>query len=1198
MRNRRRRRQIAVVAADLRVSRCSPTPALSESLEQRALLSSIITEISDGPRQVDVVRIVQDNGHDGTVTVAWNDYAGEVDLPTGWLRVVEYEIQLTNEGQTVDPFAYGTSETSGDVEFRSMTATNTRTILRRERSTVHVEVAPGEFDLFHNSTAYSLGPGIYSLTVRYRLLPAFTTDPAGFGAAPANGLATKWSDWSDSRAFSVIPQQQAYLVQVPDRILKTGTDTRTGDTRIAQQRHRIAWGFESAAESYEVWISREGEGRVFHHPAMTVNGLDINSDYKAGKYSVWVKANPVENIATGLSPPVEFEIVDGGSAYLITESHPPDEPLRLHFGYTGLQAGSVRVRIYASIAGNTEPLIDETFSAVTTRQVAASGLPSGLYYVVVQQLIGDEPSGPPRDSRLHIIETFMPQLTGGRQGQINTLSWPSGSADRFNVWVSYDGPLEESPVGSQRPQFRYQVAQIESAGTPRTTFRLPADAPTGNYRAWIEGLWVTSRGRLSSPGDWSDTFSFSIQPPMLQVRVSDDAFRSAFATIDWDEIPGAVSYSVNILQSGAVFQHNGLPQPGLVRKFVTDQVRNDFTVTDATEWTIPVHMRAGHYVARVTALLASGETISEEAFFSHRVPVLSEITYNNGIHAALQPVADSPQYQFHVAYMADGADRSNFDWTFYTTRSSSHAVHFPSDWLPGTYRIWGQARLGTINTGSWSDWSAPADFVIPSTLTITSRSGTWASLPHVEWESNSTDVLISVRDAETGEIFDTETVRNTNQWNPNRLPEGRGFRILVTPLSPGGVPGQQRSIFLKKQALPELRFEPHLSNRVSWLGQSDAESYDIWISLDAADDLSAGSVNRNFRFLVQSRIQDLKVFLPADAPNGQYRAWVRYRGASDLPSAWTAALEFSVATSEPPAGSVVHPPGVQHPTAGIDVHYLYSSIDRASTPVIEAVPDPEVPSVVRVHRETSAGPLSIEWQNSTERSPEYFLARDGLLVTARQMQEVELVIRDLDTGRILTPDGGQTRDDSVNNLSTRILVWHSEDRILPQTLNLATGNYSLSLRYRTLRVLEHDEVLQEKVFTGSDGVVRIPMRNTAENGRIKAISSDWSQWSALFRFTTANASRPVILDAASSGQRVTWLVIPEAARYEIFAQERLRGEQVRRVVEDSTFDLPSTGDLFNVSPVAWRVWVRVFSPGGYHGPWSEVYEYRSPTLLD
>lgn len=1210
-RSQRRRRTINFVAAEIAADRNVGALIQPETLEERQLLSAITTEISDAPARIDDLHVIRDNAHDGTLTVAWNDATvigqSAIDLPQFVEHVVEYEVRLTNEGVSVAPSAVTGSVLSGQVEFPITTGTHIRTILRRDGMPTTVEVSSGVFEEFQNATSYSLDSGIYSISVRYRFLPALLGDPFQVTEAPTNVLATNWSEWSESQPVFVIPAQQSYLIQAPEQIQKTGNILNSGNNRLAQQRHRLAWGFEEPTESFEVWITRRGEGRVFYDPAMTVNALDINSDFQAGTYRVWVKANPVDNnIATGWSPPIDFEIVDGGSAFLITETHSPNEPLRLHFGYTGVNTGNLQVSIFDENGSSDQPVIDVTLSSVITWTVDEDGLPAGNYRVVVQQLIGGQASGPARESTLRIEDVLTPVFRGdpngpsyfsqGTAGQVSTLTWRSGSADAFDLWIAYDGPVNGVGTSSQRPQFQFVNARMTNTGSDETQYSIPASAPAGKYRVWIRGVRSVSGGaRLT---EWTDVVTFTLRPPALNVRVSEDAFRNTFATVDWDEIPDALSYSVEIRKSNAVFRHNGVASWGLTRKFDSERFSNIAFVEEATGWTIPFHMRPGHYVARVTALLDSGETVISEAFFSHRIAVISGISQENGVVTVnVQPEASAPQYMLFVSHLGDGTDDSNEKKSFYThaSESISPSIELPADAPVGTYRIWAQARIGAIDIGAWSEWSEPVDFVLADELTITSTAGIYTQLPPVTWDSTANEVRIVVRDSETDEFLRTETVRDANEWHFTDAEEGRSYRIVVTAISNGGVAGQQRTTWLLKRSQPVINFDQHLSKRVSWTWLNGIDRCDVWVAQDSFVDPATGE-NRpgDFRYVVQSRVFGNKIFLPEDAPNGSYRVWVRMRDASDQTAAWTNWFRFDI--KDPPVDTVVHPPGVQQEVAHTIVDYLYSPIDRVSTLVPESIPDPDRPSVVSVNPSgTSSGPYQIEWQHSSVGETERFVSEDGVLVSARQIHEVEVFLEDAETYERLSFDGQPLPDQTSTAPSGRILVWDSENSVLPESLNLPAGSYSVSLRYRVLRVMEHDLSFNDKTVTGRDGVLQVAGRTLADNGLIRSVATDWSQFSQLYTFKTDATSAPVIRSSGPTIADFKWTAIPDATRYEVFLREESTGRTFRRFVKSPEFD------GWSLNPdrgTTWRAWVRVVWPKGHRGLWSESHEYYLETLAE
>lgn len=1164
----------------------------TESLEVRQLLSATFgggesefcLEQRAAPQTIEDIQVLRESGSDVSPTIVWNDRLPAYDLLAGHELITEYEVRLRNESL---PVSFSIIALLDDAtRFNTTTRTNAESLLRRVNSRTTVEVAPGQTERFSGSIDYELAPGIYSFSVRYRVLNAFG---APFAGSTSNALSSDWSGFSAEEKFTVAPEGESFFMGSPDATAKHTLFAPS----VFSNTPMLAWGHVEEAESCELWISRDGAGRVYHESATTDQTLRLNDSFEIGHHRWWVRANFADGSQSAWSKPSTFEVTHRFAVNDLGGTPLPNEPYTFSFAYRGAPTGEVDIRVFRDGATSSRPYLQTTIAAAS-EWTYELGFPEGTYRFELRQILENGDTGFPSSKIVNVTRRPDPTFRSVFKGTPMTGKWNARTGhSAFEVWIAYDGPTNGVAAAGQAANHRYIVETVPNSSQSLEVFTLPEDAPAGQYRAWVRGIRQDADGnRIADP--WSEPDSFSILHPNVEATVDGDAFTNPNPTARWGMIPDATSYVVSVYEvdSGAVMNqshtYSVLPAAGPV--FLR-------TVTGVDHLQISRKLAAGKYVARVTAVFPTGETKFDDVAFTYAIPTIRSNngtlggTDRAGVTANL-PTLPS-EYSFWVSYEGDHGVGADFDYL--VTSIDIPTLLLPADAPAGIYKAW--VRVAHVIDGEsvHSAWSEPATLSVIPVAEITTPAGSHESFPLIEWTSESSQFHVALWDLTSNEVVVSETVGNVRSWRFNNPVDQSYYRVVVTAITDNGMAGNQSSVDIRYNRLPQIGFSNAGGGYLlSWTRYVDATDYDIWISQDSLDDDAAtGNATDNFRYLVETNRSSDSFVMDAETPHGKYRVWIRSTDSGDGPGRWSQALSVTIdGVAEIPVRIVG---GITDSVVGVssDFGIVNSLPTQVAELTAEPLPTPAAPVVVSIVPNQSGGSgRQIMW---VDRSPNVrqgdFRTPDGLAVSMRLISQIEIAIVDINTGASLNLNGvtlpnGVTASSILQDSHLGGAIFSSVDtQILANKLNLADGAYEIQMRMRNLQTFTEFSSSQanSNFLVGIIGDFAIrPSR--FPDSQVRAVYSDWSLWSKPLSFQTGTESaRPEFLTAQQNGSTLNWSMVAGASRYEVAFQNLQTGEHIRRVILQTTFN---AGTL-NVPAGNYRAWVRALSPGGIESEWSQ-----------
>ncbi|MCA9057048.1 MAG: hypothetical protein KDA85_01055 [Planctomycetaceae bacterium] len=248
------------------------------------------------------------------------------------------------------------------------------------------------------------------------------------------------------------------------------------------------------------------------------------------------------------------------------------------------------------------------------------------------------------------------------------------------------------------------------------------------------------------------------------------------------------------------------------------------------------------------------------------------------------PVTGAAAYDLWIDRLTDGTSQ------YYRNRQITSTSQLVAGLEVGTYNVWIQARNASGELGTWS---APARITISTPpVDLSTVAGTLSETPVVSWNSVAGaaeyDVWVDNLLSGTSQVY-----RNTHVVGTSATMTGLNssrFRVWVRARDEAG--GNHR------WSAP-LDFTWQLGPRVigpggagqaalpqfSWTAVAGAARYELWVS----------SLDLAVRVIHQTSLAAPKYSAVAALPTGRYRTWVRAFDSNGVASAWSPALDFTVA---------------------------------------------------------------------------------------------------------------------------------------------------------------------------------------------------------------------------------------------------------------------------------------------------------------
>ena len=280
------------------------------------------------------------------------------------------------------------------------------------------------------------------------------------------------------------------------------------------------------------------------------------------------------------------------------------------------------------------------------------------------------------------------------------------------------------------------------------------------------------------------------------------------------------------------------------------------------------------------------------------------------------PVAGAASYEVWINRVSDG--------TMVLHKTGLGGSSYETDALdPDNYRVWVRA---THANGTRTSWSKFEEFTV--TPPYVNVANSWTPIhdttPTITWTAipRSTQYKIALIDiakeqaAQTmrfaygaRERFITAYTRTVSGSSPSHTVEtplaGGSYRIEITLSYSNGTTTQGSGHFILEPAGLPIPVGG-MDSRFSWTAEDGAASYDVWVAYLGQPDATTPVAPPKWNFATKDAVTAGLYQLPADAPAGNYRIWLRPNMAASgqaTKAAWNAPADF---TSQGPLYRAIH----------------------------------------------------------------------------------------------------------------------------------------------------------------------------------------------------------------------------------------------------------------------------------------------------
>jgi len=440
--------------------------------------------------------------------------------------------------------------------------------------------------------------------------------------------------------------------------------------------------------------------------------------------------------------------------------------------------------------------------------------------------------------------------------------------------------------------------------TKLTEFRSTLEI--GDYRVFVRS--TDDAGRVSA---WSVAYDFKMTPAVT-VRGPKGPTFEAKPTVEWNAVPGATHYQVEVYRAGAFvplytadFETTTSYQ--IPDMLTTDPVQNfefrvrAFKLHQISKVTLSGTPVTGTYTITLTTTSKSPVTattaqLSYDATASQVTNAIRAISGFENVTVTSQGVVPNVTFLIQIPLTGNGAD---------TTGLGGNPVNVtvtPSV-APGTVTT---ARILSPRVdGQWSQTTAFSTIKSPvingpigienddpfnTTITVTDVR------PTVTWTAIDKAARYEVwveRSASTSTYLRTTSPGNSYRFASNLLP-GR-YTVKVRAVSSTG----QLTDWSNEYAftatggvavINSVNVSPARQATIQWAGVAEAATYEIQIA----------RIGVNFNYLHPTGILTTSYTTSGVLPVGSYRVWVRAVMADGTKLGWSTPVNFSVVNADAP----------------------------------------------------------------------------------------------------------------------------------------------------------------------------------------------------------------------------------------------------------------------------------------------------------
>lgn len=632
---------------------------IAEDDPANSLSASISTSLSIGTYYVAVTHVAQ-FGAIGQYTLS-GTIVPVPSIPTMLAPTGTIAIPVPTFEWTV-----GANAASYQLEVDSLTAPRTGYYTASVTSTTHVAVRQFE-------------QGDYRARVR---------------TVASDGLTSGWSNYV---SFTIdIPAPGTPVITRPQ-----------GD--IGDSFPLFEWSAAANAAAYSLWVTNVSTGtRVIYRTSQPDTTYTHTLPLPDGMYRAWVRAFNSIGEQSPWSNPVSFTIDAPIPATprltapaVVTPSTNP------RFIWTAVDGVSYYDLWVNNNSTGRSQVIRQSALSRTQTFYDPPFMTQGNYTAWIRAINGNGEASPWSTAYQFTVDIpapAKPQMTGPRGANnslivdtINpTFTWTTAArAVKYDLWVN------NITTG--------QAQIIRKQDLTATTYTSLANLPQGDYRAFVRG--INAGGDV---GEWSDTFTFTIDEPVpvtpLIVKPTSNAAGSvenANPTFEWTMTTDAPLYELKVddqtLGGTSVIRVNGLTEKKYTvptnKRFAEHiyvaQVRAYNASGDASDWSPIFRFRIDVPDPATPTLLTPGDTTND------RTPTFSW-TYSSTAfryEILVRDLLRNENIVLNVTSFSVSADKT----------TASYVLPDNQALRAGTYRFW----IRAFNSlGQSSNWSASKSFVI------------------------------------------------------------------------------------------------------------------------------------------------------------------------------------------------------------------------------------------------------------------------------------------------------------------------------------------------------------------------------------------------------------------------------------------------------------------------------------------------------
>ncbi|MEZ6124661.1 MAG: GEVED domain-containing protein [Planctomycetaceae bacterium] len=470
---------------------------------------------------------------------------------------------------------------------------------------------------------------------------------------------TSFLPYSALQKFTIFAKTGAPIVTDP-----VAVDSQTG----ADSLPTIAWSPITSATRYELWVDdlTRGISRAIHQTSLTRTSFTPDQSLAAGDYRIWVRAYGTTGALGAWSEPFDFSVQAGGS--LAGEVTDPVGTIRRTAPTIAWRpTGAITNRLVVKNRSTGASVIDVS-GLTELSYTPTTALAPGEYEAQIFTAGVPAPGGP----QTFVIEA----VTGGAQ-LTRPLADSANSAPVFN-WTAVTGAtrydLWVDDVTNGVSRFIYSNTLTGTAWQPERAL-----AP-GLYR-----VWVRAYNGFTPIGSWSSPVTFRVTEasdvPAIYSPVN--TILNSRPTVAYSAVTGADNYTIVVTQNGSTLQEYNTTNNSIALE--TTLVPGSYSVTVTAN-------SGGTALGSDTSDFTVGSTTT-----SLQVYGASGTTGNPRPTFSWPKIDSATRYSIWVNDDTRGIVATVFNSELKTTSFT------PDDaLLPGNYRVWVRAFVGSVAATPWS----------------------------------------------------------------------------------------------------------------------------------------------------------------------------------------------------------------------------------------------------------------------------------------------------------------------------------------------------------------------------------------------------------------------------------------------------------------------------------------------------------------